>query len=259
MKRWWVPAAALAALAIVGCSKEEPTQPSQPKNYMPLAVGNWWVYSRVQLDTNGNVKPGMEWRDSTVVVGTVRIAGKTAYALVSYIDEEAVDTTYVALEGNKLYMYMDTSGMFESPFRVFGPWMLVVDFSGQSWSTQAQDSIRVDDVELFGYRGTFIGVAQLSGRRVGSEAVQIRERGQMVQAEKFELKQSIIGNLETGGLRIPVRYEVPITMWFAENIGRVADRTGPGSLNVQLPPPLPPQQMKVEGGAANVLLNYQVR
>ena len=252
MKRWWIPVAALAALVMVGCSKEEPTQPSQPKNYMPLAVGNWWVYSRVELDTNGNVKPGMEWRDSTVVVGTVRIAGKTAYALVSYIDEEAVDTTYVALEGNKLYMYMDTSGMSDDPFSVFGPWMLMVDFSGRSWSTQ--DSVRLDNVGLFGYTGTFIGVAQLSGRRVGSEAVQIRERGQTVQAEKFELKPSIIGNFEVQGIRIPVRFEMPIAMGFAENIGRVADRTGPGSLNIQLPLPLPPFE-----GEAGVLLNYQVR
>jgi hypothetical protein len=253
MKRWWVPAAALAVLVMVGCSKEEPTQPSQPKNYMPLAVGNWWVYSRVELDTNGNVKPGTEQRDSTVVVGTVRIAGKTAYALVSYIDGEAVDTTYVALEGNKLYMYMDTSGMSDNPLSVFGPWMLMVDFSGQSWSTQ--DSVRLDNVG--GYTGTFIGVAQLSGRRVGSEEVQIRERGQTVQAEKFELKPSIIGNFEVQGIRVPVRFEMPIAMGFVENIGRVSDRIGPGSLNVQLPP-LPPQQTKSEG-EAGVLLNYQVR
>jgi hypothetical protein len=258
MKRWWIPAAALAVLVMVGCSKEEPTQPSQPKNYMPLAVGNWWVYSRVRLDTNGNVEPGMEWRDSTVVVDTVRIAGKTAYALVSYFDGQAGNTTYVALEGNKLYMYIGTSDVRDNPFSVFGPWMLMVDFSGRSWSTQAQDSIRVDGVELFGYRGTFIGVARLSGRRVGSEAMQIRERGQTVQAEKFELKQSIIGNLETrGGIRIPVWYEVPIAMWFAENIGRVSDRTGPASLNFR-PPSLPPQQEKFEGEAGE-LLNYQVR
>jgi hypothetical protein len=259
MKRWWVPAAALAALVMVGCSKEEPTQPSQPKNYMPLAVGNWWVYSRVRLDTNGNVEPGMEWRDSTVVVGTVRIAGKTAYALVSYIDGEALDTTYMALEGNKLYIYLDTSRMFESPFRLFGPWMLMVDFSGQSWSTQAQDSVRVDNVDFFEYTGTFIAVARLSGRRLGSEAVQIRERGQTVQAEKFELKLSLIGNFEAQGIRFPVQYEIPVAMWFAENIGQVAYRIGPESVNVQPPPPLPPQRMKVEGGAARVLLNYQVR
>jgi hypothetical protein len=266
MKRWWVPAAALAVLVMVGCSKEEPTQPSQPKeeptqpkNYMPLAVGNWWVYSRVQLDTNGNVKPGMEWRDSTVVVGTVRIAGKTAYALVSYINGQAVDTTYMALEGNKLYIYLDTSRMFESPFRLFGPWMLMVDFSGQSWSTQAQDSVRVDNVDFFEYTGTFIAVARLSGRRVGSEAVQIRERGQTVQAEKFELKLSLIGNFEAQGIRFPVQHEIPVAMWFAENIGQVAYRIGPESVNVQPPPPLPPQQIKVEDGAARVLLNYQVR
>jgi hypothetical protein len=257
MKRWWIPVAALAALVMVGCSKEEPTQPSQPKNYMPLAVGNWWVYSRVELDTNGNVKPGTEWRDSTVVVGTVRIAGKTAYALVSYIDGEADDTTCMALEGNKLYMYMDTSNVLDNPFSVFGPWVPMVDFSGQSWSTQ--DSVRLDNVELFGYTGTFIGVAQLSGRRLGSEAVQIRERGQTVQAEKFELKLNYIGNFEVQGIRIPLQYELPVAMWFAENIGRVSDRTGPGSLNVQLlPPPLPPQQIKFEG-EAGVLLNYQVR
>jgi hypothetical protein len=260
MKRWWIPAAVLAALVMVGCSKEEPTQPSQPKeeptqpkNYMPLAVGNWWVYSRVELDTNGNEKPGTEWRDSTVVVGTVRIAGKTAYALVSYIDGEAGDTTCMALEGNKLYIYVPTSDVRDNPFSVFGPWVPMVDFSGQSWSTQ--DSVRLDNV--FGYTGTFIGVAQLSGRRVRSEAVQIRERGQTVQAEKFELKLNYIGNFEAQGIRIPLEYELPVAMWFAENIGRVADRTGPGSLNIQLPPPLPPR-IKFEG-EAGVLLNYQVQ
>jgi hypothetical protein len=258
MKRWWIPAAALAVLVMVGCSKEEPTQPSQPKNYMPLAVGNWWVYSRVELDTNGNEKRGTEWRDSTVVVDTVRIAGKTAYALAIYRGGGAVDTTYMALEGNKLYMYMDTSeDVRDNPFRVFGPWMLMVDFSGQSWSTQ--DSVRLDSMELFGYRGTFIGVAQLSGRRVGSEARQIRERGQTVQAEKFELTLNYIGNFEAQGIRIPrLQYEIRVAMWFAENIGQVSDRTGPGSMNIQLPPPLPPRQMKFEGEAGE-LLNYQVR
>jgi hypothetical protein len=255
MKRWWIPAAALAVLVMVGCSKEEPTQPTQPKNYMPLAVGNWWVYSRVQLDTDGNVEPGTEWRDSTVVVGTVRIAGKTAYALVSYFDGEAGDTTCVALEGNKLYMYVPTSDVRENPFSVFGPWVLMVDFSGRSWSTQ--DSVRLDNAQFFEYRGTFIGVAQLSGRRLGSEAVQIRERGQTVQAERFKLTLSIIGNFEAQGIRIPLQYEMPVEMWFAENIGRVSERTGPASLNFQLPP-LPPQQIKF-AGEANELLNYQVQ
>jgi hypothetical protein len=255
MKRWWIPAAALAVLVMVGCSKEEPTQPTQPKNYMPLAVGNWWVYSKVQLDTNGNEKPGTEWRDSTVVVGAVRIAGKIAYKLVSYRRWGAGKTTYIALEGSRVYMYMDTSeDVRENPFSVFGPWVPMVDFSGQSWSTQ--DSVRLDNVEFFEYRGTFIGVAQLSGRRVGSEAVQIPERGQTVQAEKFELKLSYIGNFEAQGIGIPVQYERPVVMWFAENIGGVAYHIGPGSLNVR--PPLPPWQMKFKG-ETGVLLNYQVR
>jgi hypothetical protein len=112
-------------------------------------------------------------------------------------------------------------------------------------------------MELFGYRGTFIGVAQLSGRRVGSEAVQIRERGQTVQAEKFELKLNYIGNFEAQGIRIPLEYELPVAMWFAENIGRVSERTGPASLYFRLPS-LPPQQIKF-AGEANELLNYQVR
>jgi hypothetical protein len=40
------------------------------------------------------------------VVDTVRIAGKTAYELLSYIDGQVGGTTYMALEGNKLYMYI---------------------------------------------------------------------------------------------------------------------------------------------------------
>ena len=257
MNRWWVPAAVFAVLVVAGCSKDEsPTQPSQPKNYMPLAVGNWWVYSRVELDTNGREKSGTEWRDSVVVVGTVQKAGKTAYALVSHYQGEPRETTYVAREGNKLYMYVDTVDAEENLFGIFGPWMLVADFSGQSWSQQ--DSLRLEGVELDGFEGSFVGVARLNGQRVGSEQVLIRERNQTVQAEKFQLKLSIDGNFEVQGIQIPLRFEMTMAMWFAENIGRVADRTEPGVLRIQPPPPLPPQQEKTEG-EAGVLLNYRVQ
>ncbi len=257
MKRWWISAAVFAALVVSGCSKDEgPTQPSQPKNYMPLAVGNWWVYSRVELDTSGNVRPGTERRDSVVVVGTVQKAGKTAYALVSHYQGEPAETTYIVLEGTKLYMYVDTANVGGNPFGIFGPWVPVVDFSGQSWSLQ--DSLRLEDLELYGFRGTFAGVARLNGQRVGSEPVPIRERNQTVQAEKFQLKLSIGGSFQVQGIRIPLRFEMTMTMGFAENIGRVADRTDPAILTLEPPPPLPPQQQKTEG-TADVLLNYQVQ
>ncbi len=257
MKRWWISAAVFAALVVSGCSKDEgPTQPSQPKNYMPLAVGNWWVYSRVGLDTSGNVQPETERRDSVVVVGTVQKAGKTAYALVSHYQGEPGETTYIALEGTKLYMYVDTANAEENLFSIFGPWVPMVDFSGQSWSLQ--DDLRLEGVELNGFEGSFVGVARLNGQRVGSEQVQIRERNQTVQAEKFQLKLSIGGNFQAQGIGIPLRFEMTVTMWFAENIGRVADRTDPAILTLELPPPLPPQQQKTEG-EAGVLLNYQVQ
>jgi len=256
MNRWWVPAAVFAVLVVAGCSKDEsPTQPSQPKNYMPLAVGNWWVYSRVELDTNGREKSGTEWRDSVVVVGTVRKAGKTAYALVSHYQGWPVETTYVAREGNKLYVYV-VADIEDNPLATFGPWVPMVDFSWQSWGLQ--DSLRLEGVKLDGFEGSFVGVARLNGQRVGSEQVLIRERNQTVQAEKFQLKLSIDGNFEAQGIRIPLRFEMTMAMWFAENIGRVADRTEPGVLRIQPPPPLPPQQEKTEG-EAGVLLNYQVQ
>ncbi len=116
----------------------------------------------------------------------------------------------------------------------------------------------LENVTLDGYRGTFIGVAQLSGRHVGREQVTIRERNQTVQAEKFELKLNISGNLEAPGVRIPVQYLGVGELLFAENIGHVAHRAEVPLLIWQ-PPSLPPQQRRMGVGEAMVLLNYWVQ
>ena len=50
---------AIALLLISSCKKEEmvpcPTPPIETiPNYMPLAIGNYWVYNNYKIDTLGN-------------------------------------------------------------------------------------------------------------------------------------------------------------------------------------------------------------
>ncbi len=251
MKRWWIPAIVLAVIVVAGCSKDEgptqpPPQPPQPGNYMPLAVGNWWVYSRVELDTNGNVRPGTERRDSVVVEDTLERKGRTWYLLQHY-DEwgNRWILSFVAVEGNKLYLHELLDALSSA---------VVADFSGQPWVQRA--SFRWDDAEISGYEGILSGVQTLSGRHVGRESILIRERGQTVQAEKFELVFRIDATLESGGRQIPVQFQQVLIFWFAANIGQVAERFQPAVLTARLPEGQ--RQTRTEG-EFRTLLNYWVQ
>ncbi len=76
------------ALAFTACKKDEPdtrvapgpSQPSAISAYSKLAVGNYWVYSIVQYDAQGNETPTV-YTDSVAVVGDSVLNGNTYYVV----------------------------------------------------------------------------------------------------------------------------------------------------------------------------------
>ncbi|MEN3027397.1 MAG: hypothetical protein ABDH31_06825, partial [Chlorobiota bacterium] len=133
---WWRTALVVGAIvALGGCAKEESTEPTQPRNYFPLNVGNWWVYAGIKLDTTGAEEPGTEWRDSMVIVRKDSLYGRQAYMAVQYrSNDDTPDTMLLSSDGVRLYMFVHRSDTSEGG--VPGPtgWVKVADYSASSWA-----------------------------------------------------------------------------------------------------------------------------
>ena len=78
----------LFILIVVSCKKDtkitqdEPVVPTQvtSKNYAKLAVGNYWIYQRFKIDTNGAVTP-LNIYDSCYVSSQTTLNGDTYYEM----------------------------------------------------------------------------------------------------------------------------------------------------------------------------------
>ncbi|GBD07426.1 hypothetical protein HRbin21_01251 [bacterium HR21] len=250
----------LLLVLLWGCAKEESsTGPGTAPNYFPLAVGNWWVSTTVQLDTNGNVVAGTESRDSMVIVAQTQLEGRTGFVAVTHHQNGTTDTTVLSASGGKLYLYFHAPQEVESPFDLLTGWVLWIDATQAQWTT-ASVSDTLEGVELRGMRGTLMMQLTIRGSRGGTTSVTIAEKNQTVQAQEFVHTLQIQGTFVPEGQSagIPVQLTQTVRSWFAGNIGQVRSRQEPSALTAQLPPPLPPWQEKF-GGEQSVLVNYRVQ
>jgi len=193
---------AVVAVLVLGCSKEESsTGPGTTANYFPLAVGNWWVYQRTELDTAGN-PTGSQWRDSTVVVGQTTAGGRQAFVMVTYRGNGEVDTMLVASEegGRRLYALGEGRDLPKVG------WLKIVDFGASSWH------IWDTTLTAFGISGTLT----LQGSRGGTRVLDIK--GRSVTAQEFLITTTFQGTYY---------FKQVHHLWIADGIGLVARRDDP--------------------------------
>lgn len=73
---------AILLIFISSCKKDEdvicPPTPEPQLNYMPLAIGNYWLYETYRVDTNG-VETNLNYHDSIVVTRDTIINNDTFY------------------------------------------------------------------------------------------------------------------------------------------------------------------------------------
>ncbi len=250
----------LLLVLLWGCAKEESsTGPGTAPNYFPLAVGNWWVSTTVQLDTNGNVVAGTESRDSMVIVAQTQLEGRTGFVAVTHHQNGTTDTTVLSASGGKLYLYFHAPQEVESPFDLLTGWVLWIDATQAQWTT-ASVSDTLEGIQLFDTTGTLRLQLTIRGTRGGTTSVTIAEKNQTVQAQEFVHTVQLQGTFVPDGQSTSISLQLTQTMrsWFAENVGEVRSRQEPGLLTIQLPPPLPPWRQKTEG-QQSVLVNYRVQ
>ena len=74
---------AILLIFISSCKKDEdvicPPTP-EPLNYMPLAIGNYWIYETYRVDTNG-VETNLNYHDSIVITRDTMINNETFYVV----------------------------------------------------------------------------------------------------------------------------------------------------------------------------------
>jgi hypothetical protein len=242
---------AVVAVLVLGCSKEESsTGPGTTANYFPLAVGNWWVYQRTELDTAGN-PTGPQWRDSTVVVGQTTAGGRQAYVMVTYRGDGEMDTSLVASEGGtRLYLWVGGE-MEDLP----GPtgWVKIADFGASSWRIWDTTLTNVPvDTEGTTVSGNFTW----QGSRGGTRALTIK--GRSVTAQEFLVTLSFQGDVYSRGVRAgTLRFRQVQHFWIADGIGVVASRVDPSELVIQL---VIGGSMTQKGtGEDQVLVDYYVK
>ncbi len=252
MQRWLTGSLAALVLFGLGCSKES-TEPGPPPNYFPLKVGNWWVYTGIELDTAGAEVPGTEWRDSTVVVGEVTVQGRKGYVMVTYRSgsREGVDTTIVATDGGRLYIYLE--GHSEE---IPGPtgWVKFADVAAGSWrllDTTVTDAPVEENL-------TVTGTLSWGGERGGAQVVTVK--GRQVTAQEFRVRIQFEGRLRSRGVEIgTMSFTMVQHLWAAEGIGIVRWQTDPSEMVIRSSL-LPGGQMtQKEEGERTMLVDYFVQ
>jgi hypothetical protein len=71
---------------LISCQKEEPkpSNPTPQTNYLPLKIGNYWVYQRFHVDPLGNENL-LNGTDSVVVKSDTTIRNKQYFVLEKFI------------------------------------------------------------------------------------------------------------------------------------------------------------------------------
>lgn len=80
-------------------------------DYMPLAVGNYWIYETKFYDEDGNEYSGndpelMATMDTMTIISEAFFEGKQSFKFLdTQVDEDEDDDTYLAFENNYLYSW----------------------------------------------------------------------------------------------------------------------------------------------------------
>ena len=73
----------IAFTVFASCQKEETKPTEESQNYMPLDIGNYWIYQHFKVDSLGN-ETAYEVIDSVVISRDTSISGKTYSILENY-------------------------------------------------------------------------------------------------------------------------------------------------------------------------------
>lgn len=101
----------IAMSVMTSCQKEDPTPSIESKNYMPLEVGNYWIYNHYQIDSEGN-QTKLSTSDSVFISRDTSILGKQYFIIDIANNQSFKKKTYKILRDSMGYI-VNEKGVIE--------------------------------------------------------------------------------------------------------------------------------------------------
>lgn len=103
--------ASIISILYISCkSTSNPLDSAPPESYLPMAVGNAWVYHNWQVDSTGAIVPGSDQTEVDSLTDTATISGVHCFAMQPTINDTARATGYFAFDANgNPETFVDTS------------------------------------------------------------------------------------------------------------------------------------------------------
>ncbi len=259
---------------------------------MPTTKGSWWVNDDYIVDTNG-VTSSSPVSSSTVTNGNnITKEGKSCIEQTTTtrdLETNEVEslTNYVAVEGNKVYIYGEEIVQGFSLFigLLLGgegggsnidfsnvKWLKVADKDASSW-TMAEIPVELTGITIPGFElpvgdGTVDvkGKIAMTGVKKGTTTVTVK--GKQHTAQQYDMQIKFTADISTA---VPVFGKQKIasaefssgnSTWFSDGIGIVRTESIGSTTNVKLVPAFGGSSLVNEvdkSGSKSILLDYQIK
>ncbi len=140
----------LLSILIISC-EENINEPSKlNRDFLPLKVGNYWIYQYNQLDMNKQVIDGSQYIDSLVVEKKEFVEDDLyTFYLVFYKDGIAYDTLFLREKNNRIFFYENP----DTNIKGFAKrWMPRINFN-----TGLDESWNIFNEHIFDYKENLNG------------------------------------------------------------------------------------------------------
>lgn len=224
---------ALGALLITACSND-PVTPGTSDKFVVTSTSSYYVSDVDSVINNpaDTANPAYEpvGKDSTYIVGTALVAGRTAVflrGLYTWDGTTTADTTYMAQDGNFILQYY-TLGVSDipgvAPIVAGKAWVRIGDNGAASWA--ALDTL-IKGV-TFTYAGQTLVAdvdVDMQGTTVGTETITIA--GTAHSAKHYRVK----GVIYVNNVFAKVYAYTQEDFWFVKNVGMVKYERGVTTLD----------------------------
>ncbi|MFC2131039.1 hypothetical protein ACFLSQ_06355 [Bacteroidota bacterium] len=119
----------LSLFILISCDDSASPMPGAENNYLPLKVGNYWIYNSFKKDMNNNIMYNTLAEDSVVIEWSENIMGVKAFFFVRYREGELLDTMTFANHKHFVYRLYDSTGTYVPSLEK--TWFPIVDWDVQ--------------------------------------------------------------------------------------------------------------------------------
>jgi hypothetical protein len=167
-------------------------------DYLPLTIGNYWIYHYYKLDYTGAPLGGSDLTDSLVVTDSGTVSGKNAYTLVDFYSDGSKDN-------NGIYKLVNYDELFKLALKP--EWMKIGNLNKNDW--------HVWDLTILNYpiRGNF---PYMIGDSIIDTSADYTNNGYFVTDFNFRIDTNYYSGLE---YKLNNDSRITIDYWRKDTVG----------------------------------------